>query len=303
MAILRTRHNRENPFVQIDKTGLEDPNLSWAAKGLWTYLMSRPDNWNVSVSHLSKIYEGKGGGERAIYSLLNELIDEGYCERHRIKDEKGQFAKTEYIILELKNKVPHSSQRDVGDQHVGQPDVGKSYTNNIENKDKDINKKSSSSTTTTTTTKKKDASPLPVVVSFYECLKDSKLTDDEKMILNKFPEEEVKKAHEFIKANYEYPNTTWIQLYIWAVKYKPKTTKVKEDNIPKNKELSDMVEKIKGYPYKIESLKEGLEFSSPSGQTIEIIPYDINAGEFYGKIASRLRLTEEQLHEILRRLI
>lgn len=113
MSIIRISHNKENPYVMLNKNGLEDPALSWGAKGIWAYLMSRPDDWEVSVPHLSTIYEKKGGGEKAIYALLNELIDNGYCTRTKLKDDKGLFGKTEYIITELKNKVPHSPQRDV----------------------------------------------------------------------------------------------------------------------------------------------------------------------------------------------
>lgn len=110
MSIIRTSHNKENPYVQIHKKTLEDPKLSWAAKGLWAYLMSRPDNWRVNVSHLSKIYDcdgKKGGGEKAIWTLLNELIDHGYCERITNKSSKGLFIGVEYVITEFKNKVPH----------------------------------------------------------------------------------------------------------------------------------------------------------------------------------------------------
>ncbi len=118
MSIIRTSHNKENPYVMLNKSPLEDDNLSWAAKGLWSYLMSRPDNWNVSVSHLSTIYAKKGGGERAIYSLLNELIEVGYCTRDQPSSDKGQFQKVTYDILEFKTKVPHRSQADALEPHA-----------------------------------------------------------------------------------------------------------------------------------------------------------------------------------------
>jgi hypothetical protein len=112
MSIIRVSHNRDNPYVMINKKGLEDVNMSWAAKGLWSYLMSRPDDWEISIAHLSSIYKFKGGGEKAIYSLLNELIEEGYCIRTQPKNSKGVFEKTSYTLLEFKNKLPHSPQRD-----------------------------------------------------------------------------------------------------------------------------------------------------------------------------------------------
>jgi hypothetical protein len=113
MSILRLPHDKQNPYVMLNKKALEDENLSWAAKGLWAYLISKPDNWKVSVAHLCKIYKAKGGGERAIYAILNELIENGYCIRQKLRNDKGLYGETEYIIQEFKNILPHRSERDV----------------------------------------------------------------------------------------------------------------------------------------------------------------------------------------------
>jgi hypothetical protein len=118
MCILRTSHNKENPYVMLNKSALEDKNLSWGAKGLWAYLMSRPDNWTVSVTHLASIYDHRGGKERAIYALLNELIEHGYCERVQLHNEKGEFGKIEYVITELKKSLPHRGCADAGEPHA-----------------------------------------------------------------------------------------------------------------------------------------------------------------------------------------
>lgn len=112
MSIVRIQHDKDRPYVQINKKFLENPNLSWAAKGLLSYLISRPDNWRVSVSHLSKIYNGKGGGEKAIYTILKELKEQGYCEYIQDKAEKGHYAKVEYVISEFQKILPQPSQRD-----------------------------------------------------------------------------------------------------------------------------------------------------------------------------------------------
>jgi hypothetical protein len=112
MSIIRTEHNKDNPYVMLNKHALEDKNISWAAKGLWAYLMSRPDNWTISIPHLSKIYEEYGGGETAIYNYLNELIKNGYCSRKQTTGEKGQFGKYEYIITEFKKLLPQPGSPD-----------------------------------------------------------------------------------------------------------------------------------------------------------------------------------------------
>lgn len=136
MSIIRTQHNKENPYVILNKSTLEDPNLSWPSKGLWAYLMSKPDNWQVSVSHLSTIYNERGGGKEAIYNYLNELIEQGYCKRQRLRDKQGRVGEVEYIISEFKNKVPQTGLPD-----VDLPDVGKTATNDKREDNKNIDLK------------------------------------------------------------------------------------------------------------------------------------------------------------------
>lgn len=130
MSIIRTEHNKNNPYVILNKTALEDEKLSWAAKGLWSYLMSRPDNWNVSVAHLSSIYKDYGGGEKAIYSLLNELIENGYCQRKQDRSEGGKFNSFEYIISEFKIISPQLHSRDAVPPRADPPDAVNRHINN-----------------------------------------------------------------------------------------------------------------------------------------------------------------------------
>jgi hypothetical protein len=61
---------------------VEDTRLSWAARGLLAYLLSRSDDWKVLVNDLKK----RGNlGRDGIYALLRELRSAGYVrfERHR----------------------------------------------------------------------------------------------------------------------------------------------------------------------------------------------------------------------------
>ena len=114
MTIQRGPHDKVNPYAMINRNALHDQNLSWQAKGLLAYLISLPDDWQIQVSHLSKQYKGKGGGERAVYSMLNELIGQGYCERTQSKDKRG-FTCVQYFIYEFKKSLPHRSNADARD--------------------------------------------------------------------------------------------------------------------------------------------------------------------------------------------
>ena len=52
MAIVKII-KRENPYIQIDKTGINDSRLSWGASGLLTYLIGRPEDWKINLNHLA----------------------------------------------------------------------------------------------------------------------------------------------------------------------------------------------------------------------------------------------------------
>lgn len=96
MAIVRVS-KRENPFVQIDKCGINDERLSWKAKGLLVYLLSKPDDWKVWVKDLVKRAKD---GEKAVYSGLEELEQNGYISRMQVRKEDGTFGSMEYVVHE-----------------------------------------------------------------------------------------------------------------------------------------------------------------------------------------------------------
>lgn len=96
--IVRTS-KRENPFVMIDHRPLNDDNLSWQAKGLLAYLLSKPDNWTVIVADLVK---RATNGRDSVNSILKELEQNGYVERIKIRDpETGRFSHQETIVYEV----------------------------------------------------------------------------------------------------------------------------------------------------------------------------------------------------------
>lgn len=86
----------------FEKSAFEDPNLSWSAKGIWAFLVSNTDPRKASVSHLSKTFVERGGGEKAVKTLLNELIENGYCMSGEFKSESGVFIKNKYVAIHKK---------------------------------------------------------------------------------------------------------------------------------------------------------------------------------------------------------
>jgi DnaD/phage-associated family protein len=76
-TIFRTVKNKDNPFVMIDRRPIDNAALSFKAKGILAYLMSRPDGWEVSVTDL--VRHGTDG-EASIRSGLKELKDAGHMK-------------------------------------------------------------------------------------------------------------------------------------------------------------------------------------------------------------------------------
>lgn len=95
MSIIRVS-KRENPFVMIDKTMLSDNRLSWKAKGILTYLLSKPNDWEVRVTDIIK--QSKDGRD-AVYSGIKELEQYGYIKREQIRD-NGTFKGLRYVVFE-----------------------------------------------------------------------------------------------------------------------------------------------------------------------------------------------------------
>ena len=46
------RKRKKNGFTQVSNAMLEDTRLSWRAKGLLCYMLSRPDNWKINKTDL-----------------------------------------------------------------------------------------------------------------------------------------------------------------------------------------------------------------------------------------------------------
>lgn len=101
-SIIRVVHNRENPFVQLNKQALWDQNLSLKAVGLWARCMSRPNDWTFS---LKELVDNCKEGRRAVDAAMHELIAANYVYRieYAERDLNGKFKSggIEYVFFEF----------------------------------------------------------------------------------------------------------------------------------------------------------------------------------------------------------
>ncbi|MFA6139026.1 MAG: hypothetical protein WC667_13210 [Sulfurimonas sp.] len=87
-------------FTQVPNFIINDKKVSLKAKGLYLYMVSKPDNWEFSLNGMEfQLHESKG----AILRIMDELIEFGYLEK--IKNRVGSFqGKNDYILhLEPQN--------------------------------------------------------------------------------------------------------------------------------------------------------------------------------------------------------
>lgn len=102
MTVIRTSHNRENPYVMLNKSVVQNKELSLKAKGLWALLMSYPNDWKFYVK---KLIEECKEGRTALYNTIDELISARLMIRIQTfqKDVQGKMCGggVEYIIFEF----------------------------------------------------------------------------------------------------------------------------------------------------------------------------------------------------------
>lgn len=111
------RAPRRHRFVIIDQHAIEDSRLSWAARGLLGYLLSRPDDWKVLVNDLRK----RGDlGRDGIYKLLRELREAGYVHFIRSRDKQGRIRGGTYMVQEIADP-PHPELPDTVEPETAVP--------------------------------------------------------------------------------------------------------------------------------------------------------------------------------------
>lgn len=95
MATIRVAKNQN--YSVINNTVLNDSRLSWKAKGLAAYLLSKPDDWSIVREDLAK---RSTDGVDAVRTALKELEDAGYLVRTRRQNGRGKF-EWEHVLHEI----------------------------------------------------------------------------------------------------------------------------------------------------------------------------------------------------------
>lgn len=176
--IIRAYHGRENPYVIVARSLLEDRRLSWKAKGLMAYLLSRPDGWDIREQDLINRgpdgigdEKSRGAGRGAIRAALRELEAAGYLARLWFRP-GGKFGQRIFVVVEspeLLAEAVNAAQAEISRLGPVSPSTHYPSTDDPSTDNALLNIKTRSNKRRKTTTKNEgapaaDAAPAVVVV-------------------------------------------------------------------------------------------------------------------------------------------
>lgn len=155
-TIFRVEKNAENPYVMIDKNVFEDTSLSFKAKGILGYLLSRPNDWTLIIADIQK---RSTDGKDSVKNGIDELIERGYIVKTEQPRQAGKFATCDYVVYEKPiNTDVNRCGKTVTDKPLRINRCGKSATTNNNKLNNELTNKKDISSGTPKKQKTKSAS-------------------------------------------------------------------------------------------------------------------------------------------------
>lgn len=131
--IYRAEHSKENPYFQMLRAAAQNRELTFEARGVLAYILSKPDDWKVQPSDLEQQCK-----KSVVYRVLAELIKHGYIDRVQERNDKKQIIAWHYLVHEY----PLPKKQEVALQEVPKLEVEKAdITEYREEQKKEITEK------------------------------------------------------------------------------------------------------------------------------------------------------------------
>lgn len=131
-------------FTRIDNNIINDDRMHLKALGLYTYMWSKPDDWQFYIEAIAKDFKD---GKAAISTAIHELMDLGYLQRVQNRKD-GKFGSYDYVLLETpkpenRTSVTENRFSEIGKSGAGKTEIVKSNTTNKDNTKTNSTKKES----------------------------------------------------------------------------------------------------------------------------------------------------------------
>lgn len=104
-VMFRVNKDKNNPYVMLNKKFLNDERMSWKAKGILSYLLSLPDDWQIYEAEIQK---HSVDGMASLKSGIKELMVNGYIQREQIRNDRGHFIGYKYQVYEVSTEMRKS---------------------------------------------------------------------------------------------------------------------------------------------------------------------------------------------------
>ncbi|MNN35844.1 hypothetical protein D3C81_1497090 [compost metagenome] len=109
----------KSEFYVLRNSISQNRKLSWQARGLLIYLLSKPLDWKVSVEALRKETEEsqKPTGRDGIYAMIAEIESAGYMRKKPGRDKSGRLSGYEYEVVD----EPFTAEPDTAEPDTANP--------------------------------------------------------------------------------------------------------------------------------------------------------------------------------------
>src|SRR5262249_34120837 len=94
MIIRKEKHS--DKFTILANSVIQNETLSFAARGLLAYLLSKPNDWHVKSTHLKKQMRGRGFAK-----VRTELKKHGYWIQQSRRGKHGKWSGSIVLIREI----------------------------------------------------------------------------------------------------------------------------------------------------------------------------------------------------------
>ena len=95
MSIFRV--DKTQNYTVMSNHHMRNKKLSLKAKGLLSYMLSNPDDWNYTLAGLAN--QSRDGID-SVRSAVQELEQSGYLCRVKVRDARGRITDCDYQVYE-----------------------------------------------------------------------------------------------------------------------------------------------------------------------------------------------------------